>query len=144
MFAFVQREGGLELNSAYAYIMLCERFRDYCVIAERDDALLGFILGLVSPRAPDTLFIWQIGVAREARGQGLGARMLDALITEQRPRFVEAHVAVGNGPSERLFRGLARRHGVSLDLGAGLIAAWFPEAHADEQLFRIGPFSIAS
>lgn len=141
MHNFVQTHGGLELNSAYAYLLICERFSHCCLVAEAGEHLAGFVLGVTSPARPDVLFIWQIGVDPLYRKHGLGASMLETLLDRTRPRFLEAHVAQGNAPSEALFRSLGRKHAAPIAVSAGYLSGWFPEGHAQEHLFCIGPFA---
>jgi L-2,4-diaminobutyric acid acetyltransferase len=141
MFEFVRMHGGLELNSAYAYLLLCERFGDCSLLADANDETAGFVLGIRTPASAETLFVWQIGVAPLFRKRGLGARMLDVLLERRQPRYLEAHVAADNRASEALFRALARRHRAPFAMGDGLPSAWFPDAHQEERLVRVGPFS---
>jgi L-2,4-diaminobutyric acid acetyltransferase len=134
--------GGLEQNSAYAYLLLCTHFRDTCVVAERDGALLGCVLAYRPPREPDCVFVWQVGVAPAARGQGLGGDMLDAVVDLPACRdvqFMTASVAANNRASRALFAGFARRRNAALTEQAFLPAECFPNSHAAEPLLKIGP-----
>lgn len=138
------RTGQLERNSNYAYVLLCTHFAGTCVVAERGGELAGFVLAYRPPSAPDELFVWQVGVAPEARGAGLGGRLLDAALALPAcagVRFLTATVSPHNAASRRLFAALARRRGVPCEIGPGYPAALFAEAHEDEDLFRIGPLT---
>ncbi|MGH8370897.1 MAG: diaminobutyrate acetyltransferase [Gammaproteobacteria bacterium] len=138
----VGESGGLEQNSAYAYLLLCTHFRDTCVVAERDRQLLGCVLAYRPPSESDCVFVWQVGVAPEARGQGLGGEMLDAVVRLPNcygARFLTASVAPDNTASRALFTGFARRHQVPLMEQEFLTADCFPQAHAAEPLLKIGP-----
>jgi L-2,4-diaminobutyric acid acetyltransferase len=137
------RTGQLERNSNYTYLLLCTHFADTCVVAEEGGALVGFVLAYRPPSAPDELFVWQVGVAPEARGQGLGGQLLDAALAREASagvRFLTATVSPDNAASRRLFAALARRRGVPCEVGPGYPAALFAEPHPDEDLLRIGPF----
>src|SRR4051794_34121322 len=70
----------LDLNSAYAYLLLCQHYADTCVIAERNGEVVGAITGYFPPWQLDTLFIWQVAVHSSVRGQKLGSRMLHHLL----------------------------------------------------------------
>jgi L-2,4-diaminobutyric acid acetyltransferase len=138
--------GGLDLNSSYAYLLLCDRFRETCTVARSsslaDEELAGAALGFRVPRQPDTLFVWQVAVRPEARGAGLGVALLDVLGAAQAchgVRFIEAHVAPQNRASEALFRKFARLRQAPLMFQAGFAADDFPDRHAAERLVRIGP-----
>ena len=139
--------GVLDVNSAYAYLIMATRFSDTTVVAEDDDgAVVGFITGFIPPRRPDVLFVWQVGVDASARGQGAATRMLMALVEApacRGVRWVETTVSLSNTPSQRMFQGLARRLECDIDVAPedGFTAADFGSSdHEDEPLYRIGPF----
>ncbi|HET7568968.1 MAG TPA: diaminobutyrate acetyltransferase [Gammaproteobacteria bacterium] len=140
MYELVRASDALETNTAYCYLLMARHFGDTCLIAERGDELLGFVMGYRPPRQPDTAFVWQIGVAAAARGQGIAGRLLDALVGTIGARFLEASVGESNAPSRALFTGFARRHDATLESDADFInATEFPGEHETEKLFRIGP-----
>ena len=133
---------GLERNTAYAYLLLCSHFADTGLVAEKEGRLIGLVLGYRPPSDPDAAFVWQVGVAPEARGAGLGARMLDAWLERPACRDaarVCATVGPDNVASLALFHGLARRHGVPCAVSPGFPSALFPVPHPDEDLLTIGP-----
>ncbi|MBK6574926.1 MAG: hypothetical protein IPG17_01730 [Sandaracinaceae bacterium] len=53
------------------------------------------------------------------------------------PRTLEAHVGASNSASERLFRGVALRHGGSFHAREDYPASWFPPGHDAEHLIQI-------
>lgn len=133
----------LEINSCYAYLLLGTHFRDTCLLAEHDDELLGFVAAYRLPRRPDTLFVWQVGVAEAARGHGLGLRLLHTLVARSSPstRCLEATVERGNRASQRLFEALARELGTTCSTSRGFTTEDFGDApHDDEVLHRVGPW----
>lgn len=153
MFELVNATGSLDANSPYAYLMMGEWFSDTSVVAERDGEIVGFIMGFSPPRQPDTVFVWQVGVAPSEKGQGLGKRMIDALVDLESPaggpyRFLEATVTPSNTASEMLFRGTAKRLKASIRISELFPGDWFPSdegdgSHEPERLFRIGPIAAA-
>ena len=67
----------LDVNSLYAYLLLCEHNRGTCVLAESAGGRIdGFISAYVLVDKPDVLFVWQVAVHTRARGQRLGRAML--------------------------------------------------------------------
>lgn len=140
----IQDAPPLDVNSTYAYLLLCRHFRDTCVVAERDGQLAGFVSAYLPPNQPDVLFVWQVAVHPSARGQRLGAAMLHEVLARDAvlpARYVETTVSPDNAASRRMFARLAE------DLGAPLTEqALFPPElfggadHDDERLLRIGPF----
>jgi L-2,4-diaminobutyric acid acetyltransferase len=139
----VRNAGGLDLNSSYAYLLICDRFGSTSRVARFGGALAGAVLGFRGPDRLDTLFVWQIAVRNDVRGSGLGRILLERLIESdgcRGVRFLEAHVALGNHASEALFRSFARVRRAEVRLDEDFRAEDFPDAHAPERLIRIGPF----
>lgn len=146
MVRLVRHSGVLDRNSDYAYLLLCQHFDETCVIAKVEGRGVGFVAAYRLPRRTDTLFVWQVAVAAEARGQGLALRMLGDLLRRSTPlgvRFVEATVTPSNTASRALFRSLARRQNADCQVTPLFASEMFSDAdaHEPEDLFRIGPFS---
>lgn len=139
----IKDAGTLELNTAYAYLLLCSDFADTSIVAERDGALLGFVGGYLIPTRPDTVFVWQVGVSADARGEGVASRLLDHLVLSDGCRdvhYLETTVTPSNKPSRALFGSLARRGGAPLEESEGFPESVFPEGeHEAERRLRIGP-----
>jgi L-2,4-diaminobutyric acid acetyltransferase len=142
----VRRAGTLDLNSAYCYLLLCDRFRDTCAVAEQEGQIVGFVSAFFSKDRPDTLFVWQIAVDGAMRGQGIGAALLRGIVERpecrSRTRWVEATVSPSNLASNRLFQRFAEERQAALTAAdGGYEAKLFPAgaAHEDEPLLRIGP-----
>lgn len=144
----VSRCKPLDLNSTYAYMLLCEHFRDTCVRAEHDGATVGFISAYSPPARDDVIFVWQVAVAASMRGAGLAKAMLRELLRRDpaaRWRFLETTVSPSNTASRGLFYSLAREIGAPVIESTLFRAADFGgEDHEEETLIRIGPFSILS
>ncbi len=139
----IRDAGTLELNTAYAYLLLCSDFADTGIVAERNGVLLGFVGGYLVPSRPDTVFVWQIGVSADARGEGVASRLLDHLVLADGCRdvhFLETTVTPSNKPSRALFGSLARRTGAPLEESEGFPETVFPQGnHEAERRLRIGP-----
>lgn len=136
----------LDLNSRYAYLLICRDFADTSVVATAGRRLLGAITAYRPQGRPDTLFVWQVAVAPAARGQGLARRMLDHLLARPVLRdiaWVEATVGPGNQASQRLFAGLAEARGTGRSrrtlFGRSVLGA----GHEPEVLHRVGPLQPA-
>lgn len=131
---------GLDLNSPYAYVLWADHFAATSVVAVADnDEIVGFVNGFHPPSDPSTLFVWQVGVAPVARGQGIARRMLDELLGRTRARWLEATVTPSNTASAALFRGTAARHDSTADETLVYPRELFAEGHEPEFRFRIGP-----
>lgn len=138
----VREGGGLDLNSPYAYVLMCIHFRETCRVAVQGEKLVGFVVAYRPPERANTLFVWQVGVSPEARGRRVANRLLLELLSDCREvRYLEASVTPDNGPSQALFRGVARDLEADCRELTFMPASLFPEEHAPENLFRIGPFT---
>jgi len=144
----VRDSRGLDLNSPYAYLLLCSDFAATSLLAEGEEGVVGFVGAYRPPPRPHAIFVWQIVTADPARGSGLASQMLDALLA--RPacrgvRFLEATVTPSNTASWALFRGLARRRGAPLTQEPAFGTELFPNPdHEEEVRVRIGPLPVPS
>jgi len=134
----------LDLNSTYAYLLLCHHFADTCVAARRGRDLVGFISGYILPNHSQTLFVWQVAVDPEARGARLGARMLRHLLARDvasEIRYLETTVSPSNTASRRMFQRFADSIDVPIDEQMLFDRnAFGNEDHEEEVLLKIGPF----
>lgn len=144
LWRIVKSTGNLDVNSSYAYILLCNHFADTCMLAWADGRLVGASTGYIMPDRPDTLFVWQVAVDASMRGHGVAGRMLDRQIKAQgsRIRFIQTTVSPSNRSSRRLFDKLAERLGAPITSEEGFPESFFPEGnHEAEPLITIGPFN---
>ena len=140
---FVNDSRSLDLNSPYAYLMMGHYFSDTCLVAESEESLLGFVLGFQPPAEPDRVFVWQVGVAREARGHGLGKRLLCELVrrrVDDDVRYLEASITPDNRASQALFRSFAEETNAPCEVTTLFPRHLFPSRHPSEHLYTIGPF----
>ncbi|SFR48721.1 diaminobutyrate acetyltransferase [Thiomicrospira sp. ALE5] len=73
----VKSSNTLDINSSYLYFLLADHFSQTCALAHDDNNCpLGFVTAYRLPKEPSTLFVWQIAVASEARGNGLAKKLL--------------------------------------------------------------------
>lgn len=136
--------GTLDTNSTYAYLMVCRDFADTSLVAEQEGRIVAFVTGYRPPFRSDTVFVWQIGVAPQVRGRGLGAQLLERLLRSEAcstVRHLETNVTPSNRASRALFEGAARRLGAPIVELEGFESSLFPDpSHEPERLLRIGPF----
>jgi len=102
----------LDTNSLYCNLLQCTHLANTCVAAIDNDKLVGFCSAYLLPERPGTLFIWQVAVAEQARGQGLGKRMLKNILN--RPQcsqviYLETTITESNRASWALFEGIAEK-----------------------------------
>jgi L-2,4-diaminobutyric acid acetyltransferase len=136
----------LDVNSLYCYLLICTHFAHTSVIAEHGKKACGFISAYIHPDRKDTIFVWQVVVENNLRGQGIASQMLDAILHRAYPfpvRYLETTVNPSNESSNALFSALSK------SLNAHLVKSMlFSESdfggqkHEKEILYRIGPFNV--
>lgn len=133
----------LDANSAYCNLLQCSDFADFCIVAERDGQVMGWVSGYRPPSKPENFFVWQVAVSAEARGQRLAGRMIETLLARPENEGVThltTTVTDDNRASWALFGGLARKWGTVLEKSARFERdTHFAGAHATEWQARIGP-----
>lgn len=143
VYGLVRSSPRLDVNSRYAYFLVCNHFADTSVVAEDEGHVFGFLSAYRPPGARDCLFVWQVAVERAFRGRGVARQMLEDILA--RPscagvRFVEATVAPSNRASRAFFERFAEQRAATLCQAPFLDEEAFGEdGHEREILLRIGP-----
>jgi len=131
----------LDENSMYCNLIQCDHFRETCVVAERDGAIVGWVSAYVLPYDPETLFVWQVAVAETARGTGLGRLMLGDLLSRaacRGVRRVQTTITADNEASWALFRRFAEARDGDFAFQAHYTQALhFRERHETEYMVTI-------
>ena len=137
--------GVLDLNSVYCYLLLCQHFNKTCLVAEDGNNLAGFITAYKVPDNETTLFVWQIGVAKNARHMRLAKRLIMQLLESDYCKFInriQATVSPSNTASLALLKSLARDLNTTLTQNDFFDSALFPanQHHEKEMLLTVGQF----
>ncbi len=134
----------LDVNSAYAYLLLATQFRDRCAVATlADGEIVGFVSGYVKTNASDTFFLWQVAVGEKARGTGLARKLVETVLRREHQaevRHLETTITPDNEASWGLFRRLAQRWQAPLNSREYFSEEQLGGEHDPENLVRIGPF----
>jgi L-2,4-diaminobutyric acid acetyltransferase len=133
----------LDGNSVYCNLLQASHFAETSVAATLNDKLVGYISAYIPPNEPGTLFVWQVVVAEEARGQGLAKQMLRWLVDLPACESVvglSTTITADNAASWALFEGFAREFGI-IPAKSVLFQRdkHFGGQHDDEYLLRIAP-----
>ncbi|AXK45896.1 diaminobutyrate acetyltransferase [Brachybacterium saurashtrense] len=141
MWRIARDTGTLDLNTSYAYLLMAHDFGATSRLALSDGAPVGFVLGYRRPSAPETLFVWQIGVDSSQRGKGVAGQLLDDLLAGlPEVTALETTITEDNTASQRLFASFAQRHGAREDVRELITEGHFPDpGHGAELLHVIGP-----
>jgi L-2,4-diaminobutyric acid acetyltransferase len=135
----------LDCNSLYSYLLLTDHFDETCIVAEYNGRIAGYISAYIHPKKSDTLFIWQVAVSGVVRCRGIASSMIMSLLCRdnlESVRYLETTVTPSNTGSSQLFESVSRKLNANIEK-----TGYFPEqlfgadAHEQEVLFRIGPFT---
>lgn len=111
----------LDENSVYCNLIQCDHFRNTCVVVELEGKIVGWVSAYIVPDDPEAIFVWQVAVSKDARGMGLGRRMLQHLIERKVCKDVtrlQATITRDNEASWALFRSFADNQGGELEAEA--------------------------
>ncbi|XID74418.1 diaminobutyrate acetyltransferase [Alkanindiges sp. WGS2144] len=140
----------LDPNSLYAYALLALHHSSTCFVAVANQKICGAVTGYIPPEQPDTYFLWQVAVAPEQQGTGLGLALLDHVqqhcMAPKKLHFLETTISPGNLASQRLFSRFAQRQGVDIQRFTCLSSQELQPVHAQadhlvheaEDLYRLG------
>ncbi|MFD1341973.1 diaminobutyrate acetyltransferase [Litorisediminicola beolgyonensis] len=131
----------LDENSMYCNLLQSDHFRDTCVAAEVDGKIVGWISAYINPNDPDCVFVWQVAVSPDARGMGLGTRMLTALMAREEcaeVKRMQTTITLDNDASWALFRKFADASEADLSSDAHFTRdTHFAGEHATEHMVTI-------
>jgi L-2,4-diaminobutyric acid acetyltransferase len=140
----VKASGILDENSMYCNLLQCTHFASTCALAERDGEIVGWVSGYIPPEHPERLFVWQVCVREDARGKGLGKRLIRNILERDACRDVthlDTTITDDNDASWSLFRKVARSLGADLSRSEHFEEEMhFDGHHQTEHLVSIGPF----
>lgn len=131
----------LDENSKYLYVLLCHQFSKTCVVAESDSKVVGFLSGFISPKNPDTLFVWQAAVDMDFRNKGIAKELVFKALSQTPSdiRFVEATVTPSNTASLKFLQNFATQLDANFTKSALFSTEILGNGHEPEDLVRIGP-----
>ncbi|WP_135501985.1 diaminobutyrate acetyltransferase [Roseovarius aestuariivivens] len=115
--ALIEQCKPLDENSVYCNLIQCDHFRDTCVVAESRKDIVGWISAYILPDAEDTIFVWQVAVSEKARGQGLGSRMLNEIVSRPECKNItkmQTTITASNSASWSLFERFADKKDADL------------------------------
>lgn len=138
----------LDRNSLYCNLLQCSHFRETSAVARRGHQVVGFVSGYRLPTAAACLFIWQVAVAEQARGGGLGRQLIHHILARRQSRdlrYIRTTITARNSPSWAMFHALARELGAATSERPLFVAErHFDGIHDTEYELAIGPFDPVS
>lgn len=139
----ISRCSPLDENSLYCNLLQCSHFNQTCAVAEDNGAVVGWVSGYIRPDREDRLFIWQVAIAPEMRGRGLGIRLIRDILARDccaGVSGIDTTITATNASSRSLFGKLASQLGASItERSCFESAAHFAGRNPTEFLVEIGP-----
>ncbi len=135
----------LDTNSVYCNLLQCVHFSSTSVVLQKEGRLVGFVSGYIVPDRKNTLFVWQVAVGEEARGNGMAGKMIDHIIDRETSSdlcFIETTITVNNKSSWAVFEKISEKY--SAPLSREILfdkEKHFSGQHDSEMLVRIGPIN---
>ncbi len=117
--AFVSTCPPLGVHTAFTYWVLSQYSSTFSFVAESDGRLCGLLTALATDRLDPGLYLWQLGVSEELRGQGVAGRLLSQLAQAMPPAGVtsfDVSISPENEASRRTFQGFARTVGAAWEV----------------------------
>lgn len=134
----------LDQNSMYCNLLQCSHFAETCVLAERGGDVVGWVSAYRPPSDPESIFVWQVAVSEKARGEGLGKRMLEHLLSLDSvagAKTLTTTITKDNAASWGLFSSFAKSRVAPMrDKPLFEKDRHFGGRHDTEHLVTIGPF----
>lgn len=143
VYDLIKRCRPLDINSRYCNLLQTFHFRETSAISVcPDNTVYGFVSGYMIPDLMNTLFIWQVAVDEQARGLGLGKRMILDIINRNHVEYIHTTITKDNKASWAVFKSLTKQ------LKSKLHYSKFfdKDIHFDgeaktEYLVQVGPFN---
>lgn len=128
----------LDVHTPYTYWVVCQFFHDSCFIVEDDGKAVGSIMTILSANC---LFIWQIGVLKEYRRQGISQLLYKSVFDYARINHIDKvalTVSSDNSISNIAIQQFCKHNGLVLEL-TGLCDIALPDEdfHEKENFFVI-------
>lgn len=132
----------LDLNSEYLYLLQSTHFSSTCSVAIYEDKVIGFVSGYMIPNCENTLFIWQVAVDSEYRGNDLARRLIMNIVNrdELNIKNIQTTVSPSNKSSLRVFEKTAFELNTQIKAEKFFEIDDFNNSHEEEVLYKIGPF----
>lgn len=97
----------------YNYWLFTKFANEYTMVNEIDGRLIGYLSGFAMGNRSEEIFVVQICVDPDYRGQGLGKELLETLYQKHNKDgrlIVHATICPSNEPSQNTFKSLAKAH----------------------------------
>lgn len=145
IFQLIKSVGTLDLNSQYLYLLQTTHFQNTCSVAIYNEKIVGFVSGYIIPDDKETLFIWQVAVSNEVRGQNLAMKIILDIFnknnTSNNIKYILSTVSPSNKASQRVFEKIANKLNTKIENKTLFSIDDFFDVHEEEIQYLIGPIN---
>ncbi|AXX95678.1 diaminobutyrate acetyltransferase [Arcobacter ellisii] len=145
IFQLIKSVGTLDLNSQYLYLLQTTHFQNTCSVAIYNEKIVGFVSGYIIPDDKETLFIWQVAISNEVRGQNLAMKIILDIFnknnTSNNIKYILSTVSPSNKASQRVFEKIAIKLNTKIENKTLFSIDDFFDAHEEEIQYLIGPIN---
>ena len=145
IFQLIKSVGTLDLNSQYLYLLQTTHFQNTCSVAIYNKKIVGFVSGYIIPDDKETLFIWQVAVSNEVRGQNLAMKIILDIFnknnTSNNIKYILSTVSPSNKASQRVFEKIANKLNTKIENKTLFSIDDFFDADEEEIQYLIGPIN---
>lgn len=145
IFQLIKSVGTLDLNSQYLYLLQTTHFQNTCSVAIYNKKIVGFVSGYIIPDDKETLFIWQVAISNEVRGQNLAMKIILDIFnknnTSNNIKYILSTVSPSNKASQRVFEKIANKLNTKIENKTLFSIDDFFDAHEEEIQYLIGPIN---
>lgn len=141
IFKLIKDGGVLDLNSQYLYLLQTTHFQNTCCVIEDQNNIIGFVSGYYLPKDSKKLFIWQVAVKKEYRGQNLAFLMINDIVKREDINYILSTVSPSNNSSKRVFEKCANYYNTKIEKSTLFSLEDFISSHEEEIQFKIGPIN---
>lgn len=145
IFQLIKSVGTLDLNSQYLYLLQTTHFQNTCSVAIYNEKIVGFVSGYIIPDDKETLFIWQVAISNEVRGQNLAMKIILDIFnknnTSNNVKYILSTVSPSNKASQRVFEKIANKLNTKIENKTLFSIDDFFDAHEEEIQYLIGPIN---
>jgi L-2,4-diaminobutyric acid acetyltransferase len=131
----------LGVHTGYTYWVMFHHFNESCFVIQDGGNIIGYVSGMKSQSHSDVFFLWQIGVAEEARGKGYSYLLLEKIFEAAKRmncKKMQFSLEDLDGASFKSFSGFARKHNREMiSVGKAKYPHSVRESWEEDTLFEI-------
>jgi L-2,4-diaminobutyric acid acetyltransferase len=144
IYNLVEESKILDVNSSYSYSLISLHFSKTSIVATHNDEIIGFASAYIPQLQSENLFIWQIAVNNNYRGQGIAKKMLLEIVKISQELGIKSlHLTISpsNKASQNLFKSLAKEIDAKIESSPLIGGNLLGDNHEAEDLYIISPIS---